>query len=149
MQRAHRRAPGCRRYSGDMAYGVDDCLGLADLAPVVLDVHHCWINENDYIAPDSERVQRIIESWRGVRPAMHYSQPQERLQELGFAADAKLEMDALLQVVPKRELYAHSAQMWNRWTNLYVTEFLDRFDVMFEAKDKNLATAAFYEAYMR
>ena len=133
----------------EKTYGVDDCLGLADLAPVVLDVHHCWINENDYIAPDSERVQRIIESWRGVRPAMHYSQPQERLQELGFAADAKLEIDALLQVIPKRELYAHSAQMWNRWTNLYVTEFLDRFDVMFEAKDKNLATAAFYEAYMR
>ncbi|MBD8121424.1 UV damage endonuclease UvsE [Pseudomonas lutea] len=133
----------------EKTYGVDDCLGLADLAPVVLDVHHCWINENDYIAPDSERVQRIIESWRGVRPAMHYSQPQERLQELGFAADAKLEMNALMQVIPKRELYAHSAQMWNRWTNLYVTEFLDRFDVMFEAKDKNLATAAFYEAYMR
>jgi UV damage endonuclease UvdE len=132
----------------EKTYGVDDCLGLSDLAPVVLDVHHCWINENDYISPHSPRVERIIDSWRGVRPTMHYSQPQERLQELGFGAEVKLEMDELLKVVPKRELYGHSARMWNRWTNGYVTEFLDRFDVMFEAKDKNLAAAEFYQAYV-
>jgi UV DNA damage repair endonuclease len=118
---------------------------LADLAPVVLDIHHCWINENDYIAPDSPRVQRIIDSWRGVRPAMHYSQPPERLQELGFAPDRKLEMDALLNVVSKRDLYGHSSQMWNQWTNEYALMFLDRFDIMLEAKDKNLAALAFYE----
>jgi UV DNA damage endonuclease len=129
----------------EKTYGVDDCLQLADLAPVVLDIHHCWINENDYIAPDSPRVDRIIESWRGVRPTMHYSQPPERLQELGFDADRKLEMDALLKVVSKRDLYGHSAQMWNRWTNQYALRFLDRFDIMLEAKDKNLAALAFYE----
>ena len=132
----------------EKTYGVDDCIGLSDLAPVVLDVHHCWINENDYIPAQSERVERIIDSWRGVRPVMHYSQPQERLQDLGFSPETKLEMDELLKVVPKRELYGHSARMWNHWTNGYVTEFLDRFDVMFEAKDKNLAAAEFYQAYV-
>ncbi|MFK3972856.1 UV damage endonuclease UvsE [Pseudomonas sp. NPDC087358] len=129
-------------------YGVDDCLQLTDLAPVVLDIHHCWINENDYIAPDDPRVARIIDSWRGVRPVMHYSQPSESLEQLGFAAWQKLEMDALLRVVSKRDLYGHSARMWNAWTNAYALRFLDRFDIMFEAKDKNLAAEAFYQQYV-
>jgi UV damage endonuclease UvdE len=132
----------------EKVYGVDDCLALADLAPVVLDIHHCWINENDYIARDDPRVQRIIDSWRGVRPAMHYSQPPERLQEQGFTAERKLVMDELLQVVGKRDLYGHSDVMWNRWTNEYALTFLDRFDIMFEAKHKNLAAQAFYEQYL-
>ena len=53
----------------EKTYGVDDCLGLADLAPVVLDIHHCWIHENDYIAHDDPRLAPIIASWRGVRSA--------------------------------------------------------------------------------
>lgn len=132
----------------EKTYGVDDCLQLADLAPVVLDIHHCWINENDYIAVDDPRVARIIDSWRGVRPVMHYSQPQERLQQLGFSADQKLEMADLLAVLPKRDLYAHSERMWNRWTNAYALQFSERFDIMFEAKDKNLAVLDFYRQYL-
>jgi hypothetical protein len=76
---------------------------------------------------------------------MHYSQPPESLQALGFAAEEKLEMDALLTQVSKRDLYPHSDQMWNRWTNDYALQFLDRFDIMLEAKDKNVAALAFYE----
>jgi UV DNA damage endonuclease len=132
----------------EKVYGVDHCLGLADLAPVVLDIHHCWINENHYIDPHEPRVQRIIDSWRGVRPAMHYSQPPETLQALGFTPERPLRMDELLTVVNKRDLYAHSLMMWNDWSNRYALAFTDRFDIMFEAKDKNLAAAAFYERYM-
>ncbi|MBA1293258.1 UV damage endonuclease UvsE [Pseudomonas lurida] len=136
----------CITFENDeKTYGLDHCLQVADLAPVVLDIHHCWIHEEAYIDPDSPRVARVIDSWRGVRPTMHYSQPQERLQDLGFDAAHKLEMTALLQVVSKRELYAHSEQMWNRWTNDYALQFLDRFDIMLEAKDKNVASSAFYE----
>ncbi|MFJ3485497.1 UV DNA damage repair endonuclease UvsE [Pseudomonas sp. NPDC090202] len=142
-------AQRCITFENDeKTYGVDDCLQLADLAPVVLDIHHCWIHENRYIAPDDPRVARIIDSWRGVRPVMHYSQPPESLQALGFDAEHKLEMEALLQVVNKRDLYLHSAQMWNQWTNAYALQFLDRFDIMFEAKDKNVAVEAFYARYL-
>jgi hypothetical protein len=35
--------------------------------------------------------------------------------------------------------------MWNRWTNQYALRFLDRFDIMLEAKDKNVAAQDFYE----
>jgi UV DNA damage repair endonuclease len=127
---------------------VDDCLQLADLAPVVLDIHHCWIHESAYISADDPRVARIIDSWRGVRPVMHYSQPPESLQALGFTAEQKLEMDDLLKVVNKRDLYLHSDRMWNDWTNAYARQFLDRFDIMFEAKDKNLAVEAFYKKFV-
>ena len=132
----------------EKTYGVDDCLALSDLAPVVLDIHHCWINEDQYISPDDPRIERIIESWRGVRPTMHYSQPPESLQALGFDAGSKLDMAALLKTVTKRDLYGHSARMWNRWTNEYALKFLPRFDIMFEAKDKNLATLDFYHSYL-
>ena len=147
--RLSREAQNCITFENEeKTYGVDDCLQLADLAPVVLDIHHCWINEDDYIDPHASRVARIIDSWRGVRPTMHYSQPPESLMESGFSPDDKLEMPALLAKVNKRELYSHSKRMWNRWTNLYAREFLDRFDIMFEAKDKNLATLDFHRDYM-
>ncbi len=142
-------ARNCITFENDeKTYGVDDCLQLADLAPVVLDIHHCWIHENSYIAPDDPRVERIIESWRGVRPVMHYSQPPERLQQLGFTAEQKLEMEDLLKVVNKRDLYLHSDRMWNDWTNTYALQFLDRFDIMLEAKDKNLAAEGFYQRFL-
>ena len=132
----------------EKTYGVDDCLALGDLAPVVLDIHHCWINEERYIDPHDPRVEQIIDSWHGVRPTMHYSQPPESLMEMGFSSDEKLEIPTLLQHVSKRDLYSHSKRMWNRWTNLYAREFLDRFDIMFEAKDKNLATRDYYNDYL-
>ncbi|HAG17944.1 MAG TPA: UV damage endonuclease UvsE, partial [Pseudomonas sp.] len=96
-----------------------------------------------YIEPDDPRIERILESWRGVRPTMHYSQPPESLMELGFAPERKLEIPELLEQVSKRDLYAHSKRMWNRWTNRYAFQFLDRFDIMLEAKDKNLAALDF------
>jgi len=129
-------------------YGVDACLELADHAPVVLDIHHCWIHEGRYIDRHDPRVKRIVESWRGVRPAMHYSQSQEMLMELGISADEKIEMEQLLTKVNKRDLYGHSDRMWNRWCNEYAKSFLDEFDIMFEAKHKNLAVIDFYEQYM-
>ncbi len=139
-------ARNCITFENDeKTYGLDDCLKITDLAPVVLDIHHCWIHENDYIAPDDPRVQRVIDSWRGLRPTMHYSQPPESLQAFGFGAEQKLEMAELLKVVSKRDLYAHSDMMWNRWTNDYALQFLDRFDIMLEAKNKNLASLAFYD----
>lgn len=147
--RLSQEARNCITFENEeKTYGVNDCLGLADLAPVVLDIHHCWINEDDYIDPHEERVERILESWRGVRPTMHYSQPPEKLIKLGFWPMRKLEMPNVLETVSKRDLYGHSRRMWNDWTNRYACEFLDRFDIMIEAKDKNLASLDFYNDYL-
>ncbi len=147
--RLSQEARNCITFENEeKTYGVDDCLKLADLAPVVLDIHHCWVNEERYIDPHDPRVGRIIESWQGVRPAMHYSQPPESLIAEGFSPEEKLQMPDLLRRVSKRDLYSHSKRMWNRWTNLYAREFLDRFDIMFEAKDKNLAALDYYMNYL-
>lgn len=142
-------ARNCITFENDeKTYGVDACLALADIAPVVLDIHHSWIHEGQRIAPRSERVARIIDSWRGVRPVLHYSQPVERLQALGFDLENPLEMAAVLEKVGKTELYAHSLGMWNDAVNRYALQFFDRFDVMFEAKDKNVAVLEFYRRYL-
>ena len=40
---------------------------------LVLDIHHHWCREGEYIEVTDDRVKRVIDSWRGVCPAMHYS----------------------------------------------------------------------------
>lgn len=129
-------------------YGLDDCLKLSEHCPVVLDIHHCWINEGDYIEHNDDRIKKVIDSWRGVRPTMHYSQSRESLLDLGFDSDSKLDMTSLLEQVNKKDLSAHSDKMWNHWCNLYAKEFLNDFDIMFEAKHKNLAVLEFYKKYL-
>ena len=56
------------------AWGLDATLELEKDVALVLDIHHHWCNtRGEYIMPEDDRVKRIIDSWRGVRPAMHYS----------------------------------------------------------------------------
>ena len=59
------------------AWGLDDCLSLSDLLPIVLDIHHHWVREGEYLDPSDARVTRVVDSWRGVRPTMHYSVSRE------------------------------------------------------------------------
>lgn len=132
----------------EWTYGIDDCLQLADLAPVVLDIHHAWLHEGARVALDDPRLPRIVDSWRGVRPVMHYSQPPEKLQALGFDQESPLPIAPLLEHVGKRELCLHSDLMWNQWCNRYALGFHDRFDIMFEAKHKNLAVLDFHRRYV-
>lgn len=129
-------------------YGVNSVLEICDLAPVVLDIHHCWINENDYIDINDNRISKIIDSWKGVRPVMHYSQSREFILDNGFSIHDKLEIPELLKHFNKKDLYAHSDYMCNNWSNLYAKQFLDNFDIMFEVKSKNLALIDYYKKYL-
>ena len=45
----------------------------------------------------------------------------------------------------KQKLRAHSEMMWNVSCNKWASTFLSEFDIMIEAKQKNLASTAFYE----
>jgi UV DNA damage repair endonuclease len=124
----------------EMSWGLDNVLELADLIPVVLDVHHHWVREGEYIPHADERVQRVIDSWRGVRPTMHVSQSREDIL-VGHDPEIMPDMAALLAAGHKRaKLRAHSDMMWNRAVNRWVLGFNDRFDLMIEAKSKNLAS---------
>ena len=61
----------------EISCSLDDVLQAAALCPVVLDIHHHWVKENQFIQPDDARIAAIIASWRGVRPVLHYSTSQE------------------------------------------------------------------------
>ena len=50
----------------EISYGLDDCLSISDVVPIVLDIHHHWVREGEYIDANDDRVKRVIDSWRGV-----------------------------------------------------------------------------------
>jgi UV DNA damage repair endonuclease len=125
------------------SHNLDTCLELADLVPIVLDVHHHWINSGEYIDPNEVRVKRVIDSWRGVRPAMHYSVSREDVL-VGHARDVRPDMANLLSLgYKKQKLRAHSDFYWNTAVNDWVATFADHFDIQCESKGKNLASGEF------
>jgi UV DNA damage repair endonuclease len=128
-----------------MAHGLDDCLSLGDLVPIVLDIHHHWIREGEYVRSNDVRVERVIESWRGVRPTIHYSVSREDVL-VGHCADTLPDHKLLLeQGHKKQKLRAHSDFYWNRAVNTWALEHLAWADMACESKAKNLASRALYE----
>jgi UV DNA damage repair endonuclease len=130
------------------SWGLDDCLTLGDVVPIVLDIHHNWIREGEYIDPNSDRVKRVLDSWRGVRPAMHYSVSREDLL-VGHDPDVLPDMTQLLaQGFKKQKLRAHSDFYWNHAVNAWAAGFSPNFDIQCESKGKNLARDQFVETFI-
>ena len=126
----------------EVSYGLDDCLSISDVVPIVLDVHHHWVKTGEYISPMDPRVDQVVQSWRGVRPTMHYSVSRENVLVDHSTID-KPEMSMLLeQGYKKAKLRAHSNLMWNTTVNEWALSFLGTHDIMCEAKAKNLASFA-------
>jgi UV DNA damage repair endonuclease len=124
----------------EMKHGLDTCLELYDLVPIVLDIHHHFIREGEYIQLADRRTQKVIESWRGVRPVCHYSVSREDIL-VGHASDSLPDMKVLLESGHKKsKLRAHSDFYWNTAVNDWALTFLESFDMMCESKAKNLAS---------
>jgi UV DNA damage endonuclease len=127
----------------EVSHNLDACLSLADLCPIVLDIHHHWINSGEYIQANDDRVRRVQDSWRGVRPAMHYSVSREDLLA-GHPTDVLPSMsDLLSKGYKKQQLRAHSDFYWNTAVNQWAAEFAKDFDIQCESKAKNLASIRF------
>ncbi len=127
------------------AWGLDDCLTISDIVPIVLDIHHHWIREGEYVSPADSRVNRVVDSWRGLRPTLHYSVSREDYL-LDHVTDLMPDHTALLESeYKKQKLRAHSDFYWNTAANEWALSFLDRFDIMCESKGKNLASFALHE----
>lgn len=91
----------------------------------VLDLHHYFCNTGSYLGVNDYRLDSIIETWDGIRPKLHLSQARDLLGS-------------------KRDIWAHSDTITDKELVKYTAQFLDRFDVMIEAKNKNLASVDFY-----
>ena len=133
----------------EMSHGLDTCLELSDLVPIVLDIHHHWIREGVYIDIMDDNVRRVLDSWRGVRPTLHYSVSRE---DILVGHDTKVRPDhtqLLTEGHNKQKLRAHSDYYWNDAVNQWAASFNDEFDIMCESKAKNLASIDFYEKYCK
>ena len=131
----------------EYTHGLTDCLSLSDLVPTVMDIHHNWVREGTYIEPTDPLVQRVIDSWRGVRPTMHYSVSREDLLTDVSSTD-RPELELLLESGhSKQKLRAHSDYYWNDAVNDWALTFCESFDIMCESKAKNLASFKLLERY--
>ena len=129
----------------EVSHGLDDCLNLSKHVAIVLDIHHHWVREGEYIQPNDRRVEQVKASWRGLRPTMHYSLSREDYL-VDHSSDQAPDYAKLLESGHKKsKLRAHSDFYWNKETNDWALSFLDSFDIMCESKGKNLASFSLYE----
>jgi UV DNA damage endonuclease len=127
----------------EISYGLDVTLAVADHVALVLDLHHHFIKTGEYIDPQDSRVERVRESWRGVRPLCHYSVSREDIlvdHDPGVRPDLA---DLLARGFNRQKLRAHSDFYWNHAVNQWAATFSPEFDIECESKGKNLARDAF------
>lgn len=131
--------------NGEMSWGIDASLELAKYLALVLDIHHHFLYSGEYIQASDDRIKRVIESWRGVRPVIHYSVSRE--DYLVKHCDQTLpDRDKLLESGHKKsKMRAHSDFMWNRAVNDWALTHGHWADIMVESKAKNLASFALHE----
>ncbi len=146
LQRLSPEARNCITIENDeMTWGIEHSIDLVNDCALVLDIHHHWIKTGEYIDPNDDRVKRIIDSWRGVRPVLHYSVSREDIV-IDHATDTFPALDALIESGHKKQkLRAHSNFYWNTAVNEWALSFCNTHDIMCESKGKNLASFALYQ----
>jgi UV DNA damage endonuclease len=131
----------------EMGWGLDATLKLEKHVALVLDIHHHLIRDEEYIRPNDDRVKRVIDSWRGVRPTMHYSYFRDEALMPAFD-ESTVHMihknmlpikDMITLGCQKVKLRSHSDLFPNKAQNEWALGFLENFDIQCEAKAKNLA----------
>ena len=129
----------------EMKHGLAACLSISDIVPLVLDIHHHYIHDAEYIRPDDPRVRQVVDSWRGTRPTCHFSVSRES-ELVGHDPNVLPDLNVLLESGHKKSrLRAHSNFYWNSAVNEWALSFWDQFDIMCESKAKNLASARLFE----
>jgi UV DNA damage endonuclease len=125
----------------EMKWGLEETLKLEKHLAIVLDIHHHWVKTGEYIQVNDDRVKRIVDSWRGVRPAMHYSMPRSEFVATHLNNEGLPDYQAALSAgIKKASLRAHSDFYWCQAANDWAATFMPQFDIQAEAKAKNLAS---------
>jgi UV damage endonuclease UvdE len=146
IPRLSNEARNCITIENDeISWGIDASLELVDDLALVLDIHHHWINTGEYINASDDRIKRIVDSWRGVRPVIHYSTSREE-HLVEHPVDVCPSLDTLIESGHKKsKLRAHSDFCWNNAVNQWALSHNEWADIMVEAKGKNLASFSLFE----
>lgn len=146
LKRLSTEARNCLTIENDeISWGIDSSLELVNDCALVLDIHHHHIHTGEYIEANDDRTKRIIDSWRGTRPVIHYSVSREDLL-VGHSRHERPSLVSLMEQGHKKgKLRAHSDFYWNTAVNEWALSFLDQFDIMCESKGKNLASFALHK----
>ena len=150
IPRLSTEARNCLTIENDeISWGIDSSLELVNDCALVLDIHHHWIHTGEYINAKDDRIKRIIDSWRGVRPVIHYSVSREDVL-VGHSRSQLPSLSPLIENGYKKgKLRAHSDFDWNSEVNNWALTHLEWADIMCESKGKNLASRSLYEHYVR
>ena len=131
----------------EMTNGLDTTLAVSKHVALVLDIHHHWINTGEYILASDDRTKRVVDSWRGVRPVLHYSVSREDIL-VDHCTRTRPNLAGLIERGHKKQqLRAHSDFYWNESVNEWAYTFWPRFDIQLESKAKNLARDRFYAQF--
>ena len=128
----------------EMSWGIEASLELEKHCALVLDIHHHWVATGEYISPMDDRVLRIKDSWRGVRPVIHYSVSREDYLTEHCETTKPNYAELLETGYKKAKLRAHSDMYWNTAVNEWAVTFNTDFDIMCESKHKQIASIDFY-----
>ena len=133
----------------EMGWGLESSLELEKHCALVLDIHHHWVRTGEYIQANDDRVKRVVDSWRGVRPTMHYSYSRdEHLAVADLGDKTHTEMHDIKMLLErgckKQKLRAHSDLLPNKKVNDWALSFGENFDIQTEAKGKNMAAEQLY-----
>ena len=130
--------------NAEFTWGIEHSLELVDHCALVLDIHHHWIySGGEYIQPTDHKFERVQDSWRGVRPVIHYSVSREDVV-LDHDSYESLHLPTLkARGLTNAKLRAHSEFYWNQVSNQWAGSFLDYADIMCESKQKNTASEQF------
>ena len=141
MTRLSPEARNCITIENDeISWGIEDSLELVDTCALVLDIHHHWIKTGEYIEHDDDRIKKITDSWRGVRPVIHYSISREDVL-VGHSGSLRPTLSTLMETGHKKgKLRAHSNFYWNEAVNTWAITHSTWADIMCESKGKNLAS---------
>jgi UV DNA damage endonuclease len=124
----------------EMSWGLDSTLELANDLALVLDIHHHWIKTGEYIEESDPRIDMVIDSWRGVRPVIHYSVSREEHLPDACTVSRPCLTTLLESGHNKQKLRAHSDYYWNNAVNDWAISHWSWADIMCESKAKNLAS---------
>ena len=130
--------------NAEYTWGLEHSLELAEHCALVLDIHHHWIySKGEYIEPNDERIRLVKDSWRGIRPVIHYSVSREDVL-VDHTADELPDYKLLTGMgFTSAKLRAHSDYYWNNRVNEWAASHAEWADIMCESKQKNLASQAF------